>query len=97
MKIQSETLDETLEKLRNIFISTTETSYLQCLDDPEILALIDPKLESSTKELLDNVRLFPSKIDLSQINFYHMYIIHFQLFRNDIVFLLCSNILIYSN
>ncbi|TGZ50588.1 hypothetical protein DBV15_08089 [Temnothorax longispinosus] len=54
MQIQPETLDETLEKLRSIFMSTTETS-LQCLDDPEILALIDPNLESPSKELLDDI------------------------------------------
>lgn len=34
MEIRSENLDEMLEKLRNIFISTTETPYLRCLDDP---------------------------------------------------------------
>jgi len=65
MEIQSKTLDKTLEKLRNIFMSTTETSYLRCLDDPEILALMDSNFESPTKELLDDVRLFPNKIYLN--------------------------------
>ncbi|XP_039306781.1 hydrocephalus-inducing protein homolog [Solenopsis invicta] len=55
IKVRSETLDETLEKLRNIFILTTETSYLRHLDDPEILALIDPNFELPTKELLDDI------------------------------------------
>lgn len=73
MEIQLETLDETLEKLRSIFMPTTKTSYLQCLDDPEILALIDPKLEPSTKELLDDVRLFLSKIYLRQFLLYVYY------------------------
>ncbi|XP_036144321.1 LOW QUALITY PROTEIN: hydrocephalus-inducing protein [Monomorium pharaonis] len=54
IEVQSETLDETLEKLRNIFMST-ETSYPRCLDDPEILALIDPNLELPTKDLLDDI------------------------------------------
>lgn len=62
IKIRSETLDETLEKLRSVFMSKTETSYLQCLDDPEILALIDPNLKPPTKELLDNVRFFLVKL-----------------------------------
>lgn len=74
MEIRSKILDETFEKARNIFVSPTETSYLQFLDDPEIFALIDPNLEPiTTKELLKDVRLFPSKIYLSQINFYCMY------------------------
>ncbi|XP_011690792.1 PREDICTED: hydrocephalus-inducing protein-like [Wasmannia auropunctata] len=55
MEIRPEMLDETLEKLRNIFMSTTETSYLRCLDDPDILALIDSDLEPPTKELLDDI------------------------------------------
>lgn len=82
MEIRSENLDETLEKLRNIFISTTETPYLRCLDDPEIFALIDPNLELPTKELLDDVSLFSIKFT-SQITFYCMYIID-QLFKNYI-------------
>lgn len=70
MEIRSKTLDETLEKLRNIFMPTTETFYLRCLDDPEILAHIDSNFEPPTKEPLDNVRLFPDKIHLNQINIY---------------------------
>ncbi|KAG5334606.1 HYDIN protein, partial [Acromyrmex charruanus] len=52
MQIRSETLDETLEKIRSIFMSTTKTSYL---DDPEILTHIDPNFEPLTKELLDDI------------------------------------------
>ncbi|KYQ52600.1 Hydrocephalus-inducing protein [Trachymyrmex zeteki] len=55
MEIRSKTLDETLEKLRNIFMPTTETFYLRCLDDPEILAHIDSNFEPPTKEPLDNI------------------------------------------
>ncbi|KYN44368.1 Hydrocephalus-inducing protein [Trachymyrmex septentrionalis] len=55
MQIQSETLDETLEKLRSIFMSTIETSYLRCLDDPEILTHIDSNFEPLTKEPLDDI------------------------------------------
>ncbi|RLU21574.1 hypothetical protein DMN91_005947 [Ooceraea biroi] len=51
-KIQSETLDETLEKLRSTFPSTTEMC-LSCLKNPEILALMDPDFE--LKELLDDI------------------------------------------
>jgi len=58
IKIRSETLDETLEKLRSIFMSKTETSYLQCLDDPEILTLVDSNSKPPTKGLLDDVRFF---------------------------------------
>ncbi|XP_011879969.1 PREDICTED: hydrocephalus-inducing protein homolog [Vollenhovia emeryi] len=54
MEIRSRTLDEMLEKLRSTFMSRTETS-LQCLDDSEILALIDHNLESSSKGLLDDI------------------------------------------
>lgn len=62
MEIRPKTLDEAFEKLRSIFMSTTETSYLRSLDDPEILALVDSNLEPPpTKELLDDVRLFPIK------------------------------------
>lgn len=57
MEIRSE--DETSEKLS--FTSMTEAS-LHCLDDPDVLALIDPNLESPSKELLDDVRLFPNII-----------------------------------
>ncbi|KAG5323131.1 HYDIN protein, partial [Acromyrmex heyeri] len=56
MQIRSETLDETLEKIRSIFMSTTKTSYLRCLDDPEILTYIDPNFEPLTKdEPLDDI------------------------------------------
>ncbi|XP_018395305.1 PREDICTED: hydrocephalus-inducing protein homolog [Cyphomyrmex costatus] len=55
MEIRSEMLDETLEKLRSTFMSTTETSYLSCLDDPEILTRIDPHFEPPTKEPLDDI------------------------------------------
>lgn len=79
MEIRSENLDETLEKLRNIFISTP---YLRCLDDPEIFALIDPNFELPMKELLDDVSLFSIKFT-SQITFYCIYIID-QLFKNYI-------------
>lgn len=56
MEVHSETLDETLEKLRSMF-STTEMSYSPCLllDDPKILALIDPNVKLSSKEILDEV------------------------------------------
>lgn len=49
-------------------MSKTETAYLQCLDDPEILALMDSNFKPPTKELLDDVRFFSVK--LIKINFY---------------------------
>jgi len=54
MEVHSETLDEKLEKLRSIF----SMSCSPCLDDPKILALIDPSIKFPSNELLDDVCSF---------------------------------------
>lgn len=69
MEVHSETLDEKLEKLRNIF-SMTEMSCSPCVDDPKILTLIDSSVELPSNELLDDVCSFLiSKIYFSIIIF----------------------------
>lgn len=69
-KDHSETLDEKLKKLRNIFPTTDDMSCSPCVDDPKNLTLIDSSVELPSHELLDDVCSFLiSKIYFSIIIF----------------------------